>query len=89
MRPMICLLSLGKRRKRRHGPLITSGFLSAAAAPFDPFAEGASDLGVVGLEELPGIASLAGVSKSVVDFDGMSDSLLMSVPGVGVDAKSL
>ena len=88
MRPMICLLSLGKRRKRRHGPLITSGFLSAAAAPFDPFA-GASDLGVVGLEELSGIASLAGVSRSVVDFDGMSDSLLMSVPGVGVDAKSL
>jgi hypothetical protein len=89
MRPMICLLSLGKRRKRRHGPLITSGFLSGAAAPFDPLAEGASDFGVVGLEELSGIASLAGVSRSVVDLDGISDNRLMSVPGVGADAKSV
>jgi hypothetical protein len=46
-------------------------------------------LGVVGLEEPSGTASLAGVSRSVVDFDGTSDILLISVPGVGVDAKSL
>jgi hypothetical protein len=86
MRPMICLLSLGKRRKRRHGPLMTSGFLSPAAAPFDPFA--ASGFGVVGLDPF-GIASLAGVSRSVVDFEGASDILLISVPGVGAEAKSL
>lgn len=84
---MICLLSLGKRRKRRHGPLMTSGFLSPVAAPFDPLV--ASAFGVVGLEELSAIASLAGVSKSVVDLEGMSDNLLISVPGVGVAAKSL
>lgn len=85
IRPMICLLSLGKRRRSRHGPLMTSGFLSPA--PFDPLA--ASAFGVVGLEVLSGIASLAGVERSVVDFDGMSDSLLISVPGVGGEAKSL
>jgi len=84
MRPMICLLSLGRRRKRRHGPLMTSGFFSGSIAPFDPFADA-----------LPGagIASLAGVFKSLVDLDtfGVSDNLLafMSVPGVGGDAKSL
>lgn len=66
---------------------MTSGFLSPVAAPFDPFETSA--LGVVGLEESSGTASLAGVSRSVVDFDGISDSLLMSVPGVGVEAKSL
>jgi hypothetical protein len=67
--------------------LITSGFLSPVAAPFDPLA--ASALGVVGLELLSGIASLAGVSRSVVDLEGTSDILRMSVPGVGADAKSL
>ena len=36
-----------------------------------------------------GTASRAGVSKSLVDFDGESDILLISVPGVGGDAKSL
>lgn len=66
---------------------MTSGFLSPVAAPFDPFA--VSALGVVGLEEPSVTASLAGVSRSVVDFDGISDNLLMSVPGVGVEAKSL
>jgi hypothetical protein len=94
MRPMICLLSLGKRRRRRHGPLMTSG-LAAGAAPFDPLAvaAAASGLGVVGLEggfEEPSVtASLAGVSRSVVDFDGTSDMRLMSVPGEGAEAKSL
>lgn len=87
MRPMICLLSLGRRRNRRHGPLITSGFLSPVAVPFDPLAT--SDFGVVGLDSLSGIASLAGVSRSVVDFEGTSDILLISVPGVGAEAKSL
>ena len=81
----MCLLSLGKRRRRRHGPLMTSGFLSPA--PLDPFATSA--FGVVGLEEWSGIASLAGVARSLVDFDGTSENLLMSVPGVVVDAKSL
>jgi hypothetical protein len=88
---MMCLLSLGKRRRRRHGPLITSGFFSTSgAAPFDPLGA-CSDLGVVGAEPEceSGIASLAGVSKSLVDLDGTSDILLMSVPGVGGDANSL
>ena len=85
MRPIMCLLSLGRRRKRRQGPLITSGFLSGAA----PFPLAASTFGVVGLDPLSETASLAGVSRSVVDFEGMSDILLISVPGVGVEAKSL
>ena len=66
---------------------MTSGFLSPVATPFDPLA--ASVFGVGGLESLSGIASLAGVSRSVVDFEGTSDILLISVPGVGVEAKSL
>ena len=69
-----------------------SGFFSASgAAPFDPLAGACSDLGVVGAEPdfASGTASLAGVSRSVVDLDGASDILLMSVPGVGGDAKSL
>jgi len=63
---------------------MTSGFFSGSIAPFDPFADA-----------LPGagIASLAGVFKSLVDLDtfGVSDNLFafMSVPGVGGDAKSL
>ena len=52
--------------------------------------EGAcSVLGVVGFDCESGTASRAGVSKSLVDLDGESDILLMSVPGVGGDAKSL
>jgi len=83
----MCLLSLGSRRSRRHGPLITSGFLSAGAAPLAPFVGKLSVLGVVGLEE-SGTASLAGVSKSVVDFDTpASDKVLVS--GFGGEAKSL
>jgi len=84
----MCLLSLGKRRRSRHGPLITSGFFSAGAEPF-PFAADP----VVGFEAAveSETASLAGVSRSVVDLDGagVSEILLMSVPGVGADAKSL
>jgi hypothetical protein len=88
IRPMICLLSLGKRRRRRHGPLITSGFLSASGAcPVAPFVGVYSAFGVGAFESVT--ASRAGVSKSVVDFDGASEILLISVPGVGGDAKSL
>lgn len=71
---------------------MTSGLFSASdAAPFDPFVGGCSDLGVAGADpDCPsGTESLAGVSKSVVDLEGTSDVLLMSVPGVGGDAKSL
>jgi hypothetical protein len=48
-------------------------------------------LGVSGLDDAAGTAFLAGVSKSFVDLEGAgwSDSLLISVPGVGGDAKSL
>lgn len=84
----MCLLSLGKRRRSRHGPLITSGFFSAGAAPF-PFAvDPVVDFEFAG-ESVT--ASLAGVSRSVVDLDGagVSESLLISVPGLGGDAKSL
>lgn len=90
MRDMICRLSLGSKRIRRHGPLMTSAFFSGAGAvtvvPL-PFAVDAPGVSVVGV----GIASLDGASKSVVDFDGtgVSDSLFMSVPGDGVEAKSL
>lgn len=71
---------------------MTSGFFSAVVPfdPFDPLAGGlCSVLGVVGLDETSGMASLAGVSRSVVDLDGTSDDPLISVPGVGEDAKSL
>lgn len=84
---MMCLLSLGNKRKRRHGPLMTSGFFSiAGAVPLPlPFAL------VDGVEA--GIVSLAGVSRSFVDLEGAgagaSDSLRISVPGVGTEAKSL
>ena len=86
---MICLLSLGKRRRRRHGPLMTSGFFSTSEFPLGPIEGACSVLGVVGFDCESGTASRAGVSKSLVDLDGESDILLMSVPGVGGDAKSL
>lgn len=88
MRPITCLLSLGRSRKRRQGPLITSGFFSGSVAPL-PFVSGVSVLGIVAFE--PGIASRSGVSKSVVDLDGagVSEPLRISVPGVGGAAKSL
>ena len=84
----MCLLSLGNKRKRRHGPLMTSGFFStiAGAAPLPlplPFAL------VDGVEA--GLVSFAEVSRSLVDLEGagVSDSLRISVPGVGTEAKSL
>lgn len=91
IRDMICRLSLGSSRIRRHGPFITSAFFSVVGAvTLVPllFAAGfPEDCSVDGV----GTASLGGVSKSVVDFDGtgVSDSLFMSVPGDGVEAKSL
>jgi hypothetical protein len=86
MRPMICRLSLGKSLNRRHGPLMISGFLtSPSGAPFDGACEPSCGLDF----DESAIASLAGVSRSLVDLDGASDNLLISVPGVGVDAKSL
>ena len=80
---MICLLSRGSRRRSRHGPLITSGFLSGAGV--------APVAATSGVEVESGTASLAGVFKSVVDFDGagVSDSRFISVPGEGGEAKSL
>lgn len=62
---------------------MTSGFFSASAIA-DPLEE-------PGFDDGAGTASLAGVSKSLVDFDalGESENLLVSVPGVGGDAKSL
>jgi hypothetical protein len=69
---------------------MTSGFFSASeAAPFAPFVVAYSVFGVVGLECESVTASRAGTSKSLVDLDGASDILLMSVPGVGGDANSL
>lgn len=96
MRDMICRLSLGSKRIRRHGPLITSAFLSGAGAAAvvpllfavdSPF--GAGEVSGIGFGV--GTASLEGVPKSVVDFDGagVSDNLFMSVPGDGGEAKSL
>ena len=67
-----------------------SGFFSASGAdPVAPFVGAYSVFVVVGLDCESGTASRAGVSKSLVDFDGESDILLISVPGVGGDAKSL
>jgi hypothetical protein len=95
---MICLLSLGRSLRRRHGPLITSGFFSPSAeveVPFEaPLCGGATKgdfllSGSEGFGVLSTIASLAGVFKSLVDLEGTSDILLISVPGVGVEAKSL
>ncbi len=68
---------------------MTSGFLSTSEAPLAPVAAAFSVFGVVGFDCESGTASRAGMSKSFVDFDGESDILLMSVPGVGGDAKSL
>ncbi len=92
MRPIMCLLSRGRRRRRRHGPLMTSGFFSpSGAAVADPFVAPFAAFGVSGIDDAAGTASLAGVSKSFVDLEGTgwSDSLFMSVPGVGGEAKSL
>lgn len=63
IRDMICLLSLGSNLNSLHGPLITSGFFSAVA----PFA------GVSFFEVPAGTASRAGVSRSVVDFEGAGE----------------
>lgn len=70
---------------------MTSGFFSGSGdvRGFDGWDGVCSLLGVVDLLELSGMASRAGVSRSFVDFEGASDNLLMSVPGVGVDANSL
>lgn len=90
IRPIICLLSRGKRRRSLQGPFMTSGFFSPSVLdPLDPGATFRFDgcrTGGCG----SGTASLAGVFKSLVDFDGAESApLVMSVPGVGGDAKSL
>jgi hypothetical protein len=87
IRPMMCLLSRGRRRNNLHGPLMTSGF-TGASAPLEVFM-GTSAFGGVGFDS--GTASLAGVSKSLVDLDGagVSDNLRRSVPGVGGEANNL
>lgn len=46
-------------------------------------------MGEEAAEESSGIASRAGVSRSLVDLEGTSEILLISVPGVGVDANIL
>lgn len=66
---------------------MTSG-LAGASAPLDVLMD-TSTFGGAGF--VSGTASLAGVSKSPVDLDGIgvSDILLTSVPGLGGDANSL
>lgn len=85
IRDMICRLSRGSKRRRRHGPLITSGFLSS-----EPGATFKLDLTFT-TGTGSGSTSLAGVSKSLVDLEGcgVSERRLISVPGVGVEANSL
>ncbi len=86
IRPIICLLSLGKRRSNRQGPLITSCFLSPPSVDaLEPFCASAC------CPASSGSASLATVSgRSPVDFEGTgSDTLRTPVPGVGGDANSL
>jgi len=83
----MCRLSLGRRRRRRHGPFITSAFVPSGFVTTDPFLRLVVATGV-GL----GTISLAGVSRSVVDFDGggmSTESLFISVPGEGGAANSL
>lgn len=85
IRAMICLLSLGSRRSRRQGPLMTSGFLSSepgATLKLDlTFTTGTGS----------GSTSLSGLLRSLVDLEGtgVSDNLLISVPGDGGDANNL
>lgn len=85
MRLIISLLSRGSSRNSRHGPLMTSGFFSPSVVPL---AIRRSVL--VEAVELSGIIALSGVPRSVVDLDGTPfENLVNSVPGVGVEAKSL
>lgn len=88
MRLMTYLLSRGRRRRSRHGPLMTSGFFSP---PSVVVVGGCSVLGVVAAEEAPlGMLARSGVLRSLVDLDGTGSEILdSSVPGVGGDAKSL
>jgi hypothetical protein len=90
MRPIICLLSLGRSRSSRHGPLMTSGFFSPSVDPLTavPVVGGCSLLGETA--EFSATIALSGVLRSVVDLEGTPSTIFpISVPGVGVEAKSL
>lgn len=79
------LLSLGRSRSSRHGPLMTSGFFSPSAAAL----VGACSV-LDEIVELSGTVALSGVLRSEVDLDGTpSENFDISVPGVGVEIKSL
>lgn len=90
MRPIICLLSRGKSRNNRQGPLMTSGFFSAPSSEALPVPFCDSEWCLVSYSD-SGSASLVTVfCTSPVDLEGAgSDILRISVPGVGGEAKSL
>lgn len=92
IRPMICLDSLGRRRRRRHGPLMTSGFfsvvaLAASGAAFSADASAAAALEASG--DLPSrlleAAMMRAISVSDFDFDVISGR--PSVLSEGGEAK--
>lgn len=91
IRPIIYLLSLGRSRSSRHGPLMTSGFFSPSVdvLPVVPVVVWCSVFGEIA--ELSWRVARSGVLRSEVDLDGTRSErfLVISVPGVGVEAKSL
>ena len=90
MRLMIYLLSRGRSRSSRHGPLMTSGFFSTSVGAVLAAAVAAGCSVLVETAELSGTVALSGALRSEVDLDcAGSGDFVISVPGVGAEAKSL
>lgn len=90
MRPIICLLSRGKSRNSRQGPLMTSGFFSvpSSEALLEPLCD--SEWCLVSCPDSVSASLVTASCTSPVDLEGTgSEILLISVPGVGGEAKSL
>jgi hypothetical protein len=90
MRPIICLLSLGKSRNSRQGPLITSGFFSAPSSEALPAPSCDSEWCLVSCPDSASASLATACCTSPVDLEGAGSEILrISVPGVGGEAKSL